>query len=55
VAANSEFQERMRNLLLGVEYLDTVQFRTFFAEADKVNLALIRKLGLLVSPSNPSK
>ena len=55
VAANSEFQERMRNLLLGVEYLDTVQFRTFFAEADKINLALIRKLGLLVSPSNPSK
>jgi tripartite-type tricarboxylate transporter receptor subunit TctC len=55
VAANSEFQERMRNLLLGVEYLDTAQFRTFFAEADKINLALIRKLGLLVSPSNPSK
>ena len=55
VAANSEFQERMRNLLLGVEYLDTVQFRTFFAEADKINLALIRKLGLLVSPPNPSK
>jgi putative tricarboxylic transport membrane protein len=55
VAANPEFQERMRNLLLGVEYLDTVQFRTFFAEADKINLALIRKLGLLVSPPNPSK
>jgi hypothetical protein len=32
-----------------------VQFRTFFAEADKINLALIRKLGLLVSPPNPSK
>ena len=26
VAANPEFQERMRNLLLGVRYLDTAHF-----------------------------
>lgn len=55
VAANPEFQERMRNLLLGVHYLDTAQFRSFFADADKLNLDLIRKLGLLVSTPNGSK
>jgi tripartite-type tricarboxylate transporter receptor subunit TctC len=55
VAANREFQDRMQNLLLGVRYLDTAQFREFFAEADKVNLDLIRKLGLLVSTPNASK
>jgi tripartite-type tricarboxylate transporter receptor subunit TctC len=55
VAANPEFQDRMRNLLLGVRYLDTAQFRAFFAEADKVNLDLIRKLGLLVSAPNQTK
>jgi putative tricarboxylic transport membrane protein len=55
VANNPEFQERMRNLLLGVRYLDTAQFRAFFAESDKVNLALIRKLGLLVANPNAPK
>ena len=55
VAANPEFQQRMRNLLLGVHYLDTAQFRVFFAEADKVNLDLIRKLGLLISAPNAPK
>ena len=55
VAANSEFQDRMRNLQLGVRYLNTEQFRAFFAEADKVNLDLIRKLGLLVSAPGQSK
>jgi tripartite-type tricarboxylate transporter receptor subunit TctC len=51
VADNPEFRERMRNLQLGVKYLDTAQFREFFAESDRINLALIRKLGLLVAPS----
>jgi tripartite-type tricarboxylate transporter receptor subunit TctC len=51
VAANPEFQGRMRDLLLGVRYLDTAQFKTFFAENDKVYYDLIKKLGLLVSPS----
>ena len=41
----------MRNLQLGVKYLDTGQFQKFFAESDALNLALIRKLGLLVAPS----
>jgi hypothetical protein len=41
----------MRDLLLGVRYLDTAQFKTFFAENDKVYYDLIKKLGLLVSPS----
>jgi len=49
VAANPEFRARMNDLLLGVHYLDTAQFKSFFADADKVNLALITKLGLLVS------
>jgi tripartite-type tricarboxylate transporter receptor subunit TctC len=51
VADNPDFRERMRNLQLGVKYLDTAQFREFFAESDRINLALIRKLGLLVAPS----
>jgi tripartite-type tricarboxylate transporter receptor subunit TctC len=55
VAANPEFGKRMRDLLLGVHYLDTPQFKEFFAEADKTNLDLIRKLGLLVTPPNASK
>jgi putative tricarboxylic transport membrane protein len=52
VTDNAEFRERMHNLQLSVKYLDTAEFRAFFAESDKANLALIRKLGLLVS--NPS-
>jgi putative tricarboxylic transport membrane protein len=51
VAESPEFRERMRNLQLGVRYLDTAQFREFFAQSDALNLALIRKLGLLVAPS----
>jgi putative tricarboxylic transport membrane protein len=51
VSASPEFRERMRNLQLGVKYLDSAQFREFFAESDALNLALIRKLGLLVAPS----
>jgi putative tricarboxylic transport membrane protein len=51
VAANPEFQGRMRDLLLGVRYLDTAQFKAFFAENDKVYYDLIKKLGLLVHPS----
>jgi Cu2+-exporting ATPase len=38
-------------LLLGVRYLDTAQFKAFFAENDKVYYDLIKKLGLLVQPS----
>jgi putative tricarboxylic transport membrane protein len=49
VADDPKFRARMKDLLLGVHYLDTDHFKTFFAEADKVNLDLIRKLGLLVS------
>lgn len=55
VAANPEFGKRMRDLLLGVHYLDTPQFKEFFAEADKTNLDLIRKLGLLVTAPNATK
>src|SRR5919198_806114 len=51
VAANPEFQSRMRDLLLGVRHLDTAQFKAFFAENDKVYYDLIKKLGLLVQPS----
>jgi putative tricarboxylic transport membrane protein len=49
VASNPEFRARMKDLLLGVRYLGTDEFKKFFAEADQTNLALIRKLGLLVS------
>jgi tripartite-type tricarboxylate transporter receptor subunit TctC len=49
VTKNPGFKERMRSLLLGVRYMDTAQFHAFFTEADKVNLDLIRKLGLLVT------
>ena len=40
---------RADDLQLGVRYLDTAEARAFFAETDKVNFELIRKLGLLVS------
>ncbi len=40
----------MRKLLLGVRYLDSKSFKEFFAENDKVNLELIRSLGLYVAP-----
>ena len=49
VAANPGFRARMHDLQLGVRYLDTAEARAFFAETDKVNFELIRKLGLLVS------
>jgi putative tricarboxylic transport membrane protein len=55
VTENPEFRERMRNLQLGVKYLDSAQFRAFFAESDQVNLALIRKLGLMVSTPGAAK
>ena len=55
VAANPEFQKKMNDLLLGVRYLDTAQFKTFFADTDKVTLDLIRKLGLQVSGPNAPK
>jgi len=51
VAANPEFQGRMHDLLLGVRYLDTAQFKAFFAENDKLYYELIKKLGLLANPS----
>ena len=51
VAANPEFQSRMRDLLLGVRYLDTAQFKAFFAENDKLYYELIKKLDLLANPS----
>jgi len=34
-----------------VRYLDTAQFKSFFAENDKLYNALIKKLGLLANPS----
>ena len=49
VAANPQFQKKMNDLLLGVRYLDTGEFKAFFAENDKTTLDLIRKLGLQVS------
>ena len=55
VTDNPEFRERMHDLQLGVQYLDTAQFREFFAESDSLNLALIRKLGLLVTPAGSPK
>ena len=55
VAANPEFQSKMRDLLLGVRYLNTAQFKEFFAENDQVTLDLIKKLGLLVSEPTTAK
>ena len=55
VAADPQFQKKMNDLLLGVRYLDTPQFKTFFAQNDKVTLDLIRKLGLQVSGPNAPK
>jgi tripartite-type tricarboxylate transporter receptor subunit TctC len=55
VTANPEFQSRMRDLLLGVRYLNTGQFKEFFVENDKVTLDLIKKLGLLVSKPAAAK
>jgi putative tricarboxylic transport membrane protein len=50
VCGNAEFIAYMRRLLLGVQYLDAKGFREFFAENDRINLALIRELGLYVAP-----
>jgi tripartite-type tricarboxylate transporter receptor subunit TctC len=50
VCGNPEFIAHMRKLLLGVRYLDEKRFREFFAENDRVNLDLIRALGLYVAP-----
>jgi len=55
VAANPEFQAKMRDLLLGVRYLNTADFKSFFAENDKVTFALIEKLGLLVAKPAAAK
>jgi tripartite-type tricarboxylate transporter receptor subunit TctC len=49
VAANPEFRARMKDLYLGVHYLPTDQAKKFFVDADRINLDLIKKLGLLVS------
>jgi tripartite-type tricarboxylate transporter receptor subunit TctC len=55
VCSNPEFIAHMRSLLLGVRYLGSKEFREFFAEADKINLDLIRKLGLLVAAPGAAK
>jgi tripartite-type tricarboxylate transporter receptor subunit TctC len=55
VCANPEFATQMRALLLGVHYLDSKPFREFFAEQDKMNVDLIRKLGLYVAPVREAK
>jgi tripartite-type tricarboxylate transporter receptor subunit TctC len=47
---NPDFVAHMRKLLLGVQYLDSAPFRKFFAENDKLNVDLIRSLGLYVAP-----
>jgi tripartite-type tricarboxylate transporter receptor subunit TctC len=52
VSANPQFVARMRDLLLGVRYLDSDAFQKFFAEQDSINLDLIRKLGLYVEPTS---
>lgn len=54
VTENAEFRTRMHNLLLGVKYRDSKGFQKYFAEQDKINLALIKKLGLLVSHPHTS-
>ena len=48
VSANPQFVARMGDLLLRVRYLDTGSFQKFFAEQDRINVDLIRKLGLYV-------
>jgi putative tricarboxylic transport membrane protein len=55
VCANPEFVAHMRNLLLDVLYLDSNAFREFCAGEDKLNLELIRKLGLYVAPQTQTK
>jgi tripartite-type tricarboxylate transporter receptor subunit TctC len=50
MCSNPEFVAHMRKLLLGVHYLDSASFRQFFAENDKLNVELIRSLGLYVAP-----
>ena len=55
ICANPDFIAQMRNLLLGVHYLDSNAFREFFAEKDRMNVALIRKLGLYVAPARDTK
>ncbi len=55
ICANPDFIAQMRNLLLGVHYLDSKPFREFFAEQDKMNVDLIRKLGLYVAPGRETK
>jgi tripartite-type tricarboxylate transporter receptor subunit TctC len=50
VCGNAEFIAYMRRLLLGVQYLEAKGFREFFAENDRINLDLIRALGLYVAP-----
>jgi len=52
VCGNAAFTDHMRKLLLGVRYLNSSSFREFFAENDRVNLELIRALGLYVAPQN---
>jgi hypothetical protein len=51
VCADPRFVARMRDLLLGVRYLDPKEFRDFFAAQDQINLTLIRRLGLFVEPT----
>jgi putative tricarboxylic transport membrane protein len=51
VCADPRFVARMRDLLLGVRYLDPKEFRDFFATQDQINLTLIRRLGLFVEPT----
>jgi putative tricarboxylic transport membrane protein len=52
VATNPQFTARMDDLLLGVRFLGSETFQKFFAEEQRVNLDLIRKLGLLVEPTS---
>jgi tripartite-type tricarboxylate transporter receptor subunit TctC len=52
VCGNAAFNDHMRKLLLGVRYLNASSFREFFAENDRVNLELIRALGLYVAPQH---
>jgi tripartite-type tricarboxylate transporter receptor subunit TctC len=52
VVANPQFTARMDDLLLGVHFLGSGAFQKFFAEENRINLDLIRKLGLLVEPAS---
>jgi tripartite-type tricarboxylate transporter receptor subunit TctC len=53
VTADPQFVAKMRDLLLGIQYLDRDGFQTFFADQNRQMLALIKDLGLYVENGAP--